>query len=162
MVTTSQKNLNSRTLNLNSRSLKFAIVVSQFNDFVTDRLLSGALDALSDTGTLETDVDIFRVPGAFEIPLVAKKVVKTNKYDAVICLGALIRGETPHFSYISSEVTKGIARVSLESEVPIAFGVLTTENVEQAIDRAGLKSANKGFEAAVSAIEMANILKQFC
>ena len=162
MVTTSQKNLNSRTLNLNSRSLKFAIVVSQFNNFVTDRLLSGALDALSDTGTLETDVDIFRVPGAFEIPLVAKKVVKTNKYDAVICLGALIRGETPHFSYISSEVTKGIARVSLESEVPIAFGVLTTENVEQAIDRAGLKSANKGFEAAVSAIEMANILKQFC
>ena len=162
MVTTSQKNFNSRTLNLNSRSLKFAIVVSQFNDFVTDRLLSGALDALSDTGTLETDVDIFRVPGAFEIPLVAKKVVKTNKYDAVICLGALIRGETPHFSYISSEVTKGIARVSLESEVPIAFGVLTTENVEQAIDRAGLKSANKGFEAAVSAIEMANILKQFC
>lgn len=162
MAITSQKNFNSRTLNLNSQSLKFAIVVSQFNDFVTDRLLRGALDALSDTGTLETDVDIFRVPGAFEIPLVAKKVVKTNKYDAVICLGALIRGETPHFSYISSEVTKGIARVSLESEVPITFGVLTTENVEQAIDRAGLKSANKGFEAAVSAIEMAKILKQFC
>ena len=162
MATSSQRNLKSRNLNLNSRGLKFAIVVSQFNDFVTNRLLEGALDALFNAGTLETDVDTFKVPGAFEIPLVAKKVVQTHKYDAVICLGALIRGETPHFSYISSEVTKGIATVSLESEIPIAFGVLTTENIEQALDRAGLKSENKGFEAAISAIEMANLLKQFC
>ena len=146
--------------NFNAAGLKFAIVSSRFNDFVTNRLLAGALDALVRTGVAEADVDVFKVPGSFEIPLVAKKVVGTHKYHAVICLGTLIQGETPHYKYICSEVTKGIASVSLESEVPVTFGILTVESLEQAIDRAGLKSGNKGFEAAMSAIEMANLLKQ--
>lgn len=146
--------------NFNAAGLKFAIVSSRFNDFVTNRLLAGALDALVRTGVAEADVDVFKVPGSFEIPLVAKKVVGTHKYHAVICLGTLIQGETPHYNYICSEVTKGIASVSLESEVPVTFGILTVESLEQAIDRAGLKSGNKGFEAAMSAIEMANLLKQ--
>ncbi len=146
--------------NLNASGLKFAIVLSRFNDFVTHRLLEGALDALTRTGAAEGDIDVFKAPGSFEIPLAAKKVVGTGRYHAVICLGALIQGETPHFTYICNEVTKGIASVSLDSEVPVAFGVVTAESVEQAIDRAGLKSGNKGFEAAMSAIEMANLLKQ--
>ena len=146
--------------NLKAAGLKFAIVSSRFNDFVTNRLLEGALDALVRTGVAEADIDVFKVPGSFEIPLVAKRVVGTHKYHGVICLGTLIQGETPHFNYICSEVTKGIASVSLESEVPVTFGVLTVDSVEQAIDRAGLKSGNKGFEAAMSAIEMANLLKQ--
>lgn len=146
--------------NFNAAGLKFAIVSSRFNDFVTNRLVAGALDALVRTGVAEADVDVFKVPGSFEIPLVAKKVVGTHKYHAVICLGTLIQGETPHYNYICSEVTKGIASVSLESEVPVTFGILTVESLEQAIDRAGLKSGNKGFEAAMSAIEMANLLKQ--
>jgi 6,7-dimethyl-8-ribityllumazine synthase len=140
--------------------MRFAIVASRFNEFVTSRLLSGAVDALERTGVAEGDVTIVRVPGSFEIPLAAKRLVQTKKYDAVICLGSLIRGETPHFDYLSSEVTKGIGLVSLESGVPVAFGVLTADSVEQAIDRAGMKSGNKGFEAAMSAIEMANLLKQ--
>jgi 6,7-dimethyl-8-ribityllumazine synthase len=145
---------------LNSSGMRFAIVASRFNDFVTSRLLGGALDALERTGSAESDITVVRVPGSFELPLAAKKLVQTKKYDAIICLGTLIRGETPHFDYISSEVTKGIGSVSLESGIPIAFGVLTADSVEQAIDRAGMKSGNKGFEAALSAVEMASLLKQ--
>lgn len=135
-------------------------MASRFNDLVTSRLLGGALDALERTGAAEADVTVVRVPGSFEIPLAAKKLVQTQKYDAVICLGTLIRGETPHFDYLSSEVTKGISSVSLESGVPIAFGILTADSVEQAIDRAGMKSGNKGFEATLAAVEMASLLKQ--
>jgi len=145
---------------LNSSGMRFAIVASRFNDFVTSRLLGGALDALERTGAAESDITVVRVPGSFEIPLAAKKLVQTKKYDAVICLGTLIRGETPHFDYLSSEVTKGIGSVALESGTPVAFGVLTAESVEQAIDRAGMKSGNKGFEAALSAVEMVSLLKQ--
>jgi len=145
---------------LNSSGMRFAIVTSRFNDFVTSRLLGGALDALERTGTAEADITVVRVPGSFEIPLAAKKLVQTKKYDAVICLGTLIRGETPHFDYISSEVTKGIGSVSLESGIPVAFGVLTVDSVEQAVDRAGMKSGNKGSEAALSAVEMVSLLKQ--
>jgi 6,7-dimethyl-8-ribityllumazine synthase len=146
--------------NLNSTGLKFAIVASRFNDFVTNRLLEGAMDALERTGAVESDLVIVKVPGSFEIPLAAKKLAGSGKYDAVICLGTLIRGETPHFEYISSEVTKGIAMVSLESRIPVIFGVLTADSMEQAIDRAGLKSGNKGYEAAMAAVEMVNLLKQ--
>jgi 6,7-dimethyl-8-ribityllumazine synthase len=145
---------------LSSSGMRFAIVASRFNDFVTSRLLGGALDALERTGSAEADVIVVRVPGSFEIPLAAQKLAQTRKYDAVICLGTLIRGETPHFDYLCNEVAKGIGVVSLESGIPVSFGVLTAESVEQAIDRAGLKSGNKGFEAAMSAIEMANLLKQ--
>jgi 6,7-dimethyl-8-ribityllumazine synthase len=145
---------------LNSSGMRFAIVASRFNDFVTSRLLDGALDALGRTGTAEADITVVRVPGSFEIPLAAKKLVQTKKYDAVICLGTLVRGETPHFDYISSEVTKGIGSVALESGTPVAFGVLTADSVEQAVDRAGMKSGNKGFEAALSAVEMVSLLKQ--
>lgn len=140
--------------------MKFAIVVSRFNDFVTGRLLGGALDALERTGASDTDVLIIKVPGSFEIPLIAKKLALSKKYDAIICLGTLIRGDTPHFEYISSEVAKGIAAVSLETGTPVAFGVLTADTVEQAIDRAGLKSGNKGFEVAMAAVEMVNLVKQ--
>jgi 6,7-dimethyl-8-ribityllumazine synthase len=146
--------------NLNSAGLKFAIVASRFNDFVTNRLLGGALDALERTGTADQDIVVVKVPGSFEIPLVARKLVTGKNYDAVICLGTLIRGETPHFEYICSEVTKGIALVSLESGLPVIFGVLTADTLEQAIDRAGLKSGNKGYEAAMAAVEMANLLRQ--
>jgi len=145
---------------LKAEGLRIAIVVSRFNDFISRRLIDGAIDALLRHGADEKNIDIFRVPGSFEIPLVAKKVANTKKYDAVICLGAVIRGATPHFEYISAEVAKGIAQVSLESEMPVAFGILTTDNIEQAIERAGTKSGNKGWDAALSAIEMANILKE--
>ncbi len=143
---------------LDAKGLKFAIVVSRFNDFICDRLLGGALDALRRHGASDDDIEIFRVPGAFEIPLTAKVLSKNSQYDAIICLGAVIRGSTPHFEYISAEVSKGIAAVSLDSEKPVAFGVLTTDTVEQAIERAGTKAGNKGWEAALSAIEMANLL----
>jgi 6,7-dimethyl-8-ribityllumazine synthase len=146
--------------NFNSGGLKFAIVVSRFNDFVTERLLGGALDALARTGASDTDLLVIKVPGSFEIPLIAKKLALSKKYDAIICLGTLIRGDTPHFEYISSEVAKGIAAVSLETGTPVAFGVLTADTVEQAIDRAGLKSGNKGFEVAMAAVEMVNLVKQ--
>jgi 6,7-dimethyl-8-ribityllumazine synthase len=145
---------------LNSTGLKFAIVASRFNDFVTSRLLSGALDALERTGASDGNIVVVKVPGSFEIPLAAQKLARTKQYDALICLGTLIRGETPHFEYLCSEVTKGIAAVSLEAGIPVAFGVLTADTVEQAIDRAGLKSGNKGFDAALSAVEMANLVKQ--
>ncbi|MCT4603906.1 MAG: 6,7-dimethyl-8-ribityllumazine synthase [Marinifilum sp.] len=143
-----------------AEGLKFGIVAGRFNEFIGSKLLGGAMDAIKRHGASETDVDLAWVPGAFEIPLVAKKMVKSGKYDAVICLGAVIKGSTPHFDYVSNEVTKGVASVSLDSEVPVIFGVLTTDTIEQAIERAGTKAGNKGYEAAVSAIEMANLLKQ--
>ena len=134
--------------------------MSRFNDFITSRLLEGAMDAILRHGGKEEDVVVVRVPGAFEMPVAAKKLAESRKYDAVVCLGAVIRGATPHFEYIASEVAKGIANVSLDLKVPISFGVLTTDTLEQAIERAGSKAGNKGFEAAVSAIEMANLFKQ--
>jgi 6,7-dimethyl-8-ribityllumazine synthase len=145
---------------LNAQGLKFAIVVSRFNDFICEHLLSGALDVLIRNGAADGDVEVFKVPGAFEIPQVAKKVVLSKKFDAVICLGAVIRGATPHFEYIAAEVSKGVAMIGLEGEVPVAFGVLTTDNLEQAIERAGTKSGNKGWDAALSAIEMANLYRE--
>jgi 6,7-dimethyl-8-ribityllumazine synthase len=143
-----------------AEGLKFGIIVGRFNEFIGGKLLTGALDALKRHGVEEKDIEIAWVPGAFEIPLVAKKMAKSKKYDGVICLGAVIRGSTPHFDYVSSEVTKGVAHVSLDTEIPVIFGVLTTDSIEQAIERAGTKAGNKGFEAAVTAIEMANLLKQ--
>jgi 6,7-dimethyl-8-ribityllumazine synthase len=143
-----------------AQDLRFGIIVSRFNDFICDRLLGGALDALRRNGADDQNIDIFKVPGAFEIPLMAKKVAGLGRYDAVICLGAVIRGATPHFDYVAGEVSKGIASVSLETSTPVAFGVLTTDTIEQAIERAGTKSGNKGWDAALSAIEMANLAKQ--
>jgi 6,7-dimethyl-8-ribityllumazine synthase len=137
---------------------KFALIVSRFNDFISDRLMGGALDALLRSGVKDEDIDIVKVPGSFEIPLVAKKMVKKKKYDAVICLGAVIRGATPHFEYVSAEVSKGIATVSIESEVPVIFGIITTDTIEQAIERAGTKAGNKGWSSAMSALEMANLV----
>ncbi|MDX2440073.1 MAG: 6,7-dimethyl-8-ribityllumazine synthase [Desulfobacterales bacterium] len=137
---------------------KFALIVSRFNDFISDRLMGGALDALLRSGVKDEDIDIVKVPGSFEIPLVAKKMVNKKKYDAVICLGAVIRGATPHFEYVSAEVSKGIATVSIESEVPVIFGILTTDTIEQAIERAGTKAGNKGWSSAMSALEMANLV----
>ena len=144
---------------LNAEGKKFALIVSRFNDFITEKLLSGALDALVRSGAKDNDIQIVKVPGAFEIPLVAKKMAKKKGISAIICLGAVIRGATPHFDYVSAEVSKGIAQVSLESEVPIIFGVVTTDTIEQAIERAGTKAGNKGTEAAASAIEMINLLR---
>jgi len=143
-----------------AEGFKFGIVVSRFNSFITERLLEGALDCLKRHGCREEDIDIVWVPGSFEIPITAKKLAKNNRYDAVIALGAVIRGETPHFDYVAAEVSKGIAAVSLETEKPVVFGVLTTDTVEQAIDRAGTKAGNKGWEAALTAIEMVNLLKE--
>jgi 6,7-dimethyl-8-ribityllumazine synthase len=144
---------------LNAEGKKFAIVVSRFNDFITEKLLSGALDALVRSGAKDSDIKIVKVPGAFEIPLVAKRMTKKKGLHAIICLGAVIRGATPHFDYVSAEVSKGIAQVSLESEVPIIFGVITTDTIEQAIERAGTKAGNKGWSAAMAAVEMANLLE---
>jgi 6,7-dimethyl-8-ribityllumazine synthase len=143
-----------------AQGLKFGIIVGRFNEFIGGKLVSGALDALKRHGVEEENIELTWVPGAFEIPLVAKKMAKSQKYDGVICLGAVIRGSTPHFDYVSNEVTKGIAHVSLETEVPVIFGVLTTDTIEQAIERAGTKAGNKGYDAAMTAIEMANLLKQ--
>ncbi len=137
---------------------KFAIVVSRFNDFITEKLVGGAMDALVRCGADGGDVDIIKVPGAFEIPLAAKLVAAKKQHDAVICLGAVIRGATPHFDYVSAEVSKGIATVSLESGVPIIFGILTTDTIEQAIERAGTKSGNKGWSAGMNAVEMVNLM----
>ncbi len=139
--------------------LKFGIVASRFNDFICGRLIEGAVDALKRSGADEKDIYMVKVPGAFEIPVVAKRLAKSGKFDAVICLGVVIRGATPHFEYISAEVSKGIAAVTLETEIPVAFGVITTDTIEQAIERAGSKSGNKGWDAAISAIEMANLFK---
>ncbi len=144
---------------LNADGLKIGIVVGRFNSFIAERLLEGAIDAIIRHGGSDELIDIVKVPGAFEIPLVAQKMA-ARKYDAVICLGAVIRGSTPHFDYVSSEVTKGVAAVGMQTGVPIIFGVLTTDSIEQAIERAGTKAGNKGFDAAVSAIEMANLMAQ--
>ena len=141
-----------------AKGKRFGIVVSRFNDFNTEKLLGGALDALTRTGAKENDIQIIKVPGAFEIPLAAKKAAQTGRYDAVICLGAVIRGATPHFDYVCAEVSKGVAQVGLDFGLPVIFGVLTTDTVEQAIDRAGTKSGNKGWHAAMSAVEMANLM----
>jgi len=143
---------------LNAAGLRFAVVVSRFNAFITERLLAGALDALHRAGAPGEHIDVVRVPGAFEIPVAAKHLARTGRYDAVICLGAVLRGETPHFEYISAEAAKGVGAAALESGVPMSFGILTVETLEQAVDRAGLKSGNKGAEAAMTAIEMANLL----
>ena len=137
---------------------KFALITSRFNDFITDKLVGGALDALGRSGVLDEDIDLLKVPGAFEIPLVAKKTVATGKYDAVICLGAVIRGSTSHYDYVCAEASKGIAQVSLDSGTPVIFGIITTDTIEQAIERAGTKAGNKGWSAAISAIEMANLM----
>ncbi|OGQ25453.1 MAG: 6,7-dimethyl-8-ribityllumazine synthase [Deltaproteobacteria bacterium RIFCSPHIGHO2_02_FULL_60_17] len=145
---------------LDARGMKFGVVVSRFNNLVTDRLLEGALDGLKSHGGEEKNIDVVRVPGAFEIPLLAEKMAASGRYDALVCLGAVIRGDTPHFEYISDAVTRGIGAVILKHRIPIAFGVLTTNNVEQAMERAGAKTENKGFEAALTAIEMASLNRE--
>jgi 6,7-dimethyl-8-ribityllumazine synthase len=144
---------------LTAAGLRFAIVVGRFNSFVTERLLAGAMDALARTGADLDQIDTIKVPGAWEIPLVAAELARQHRYDAVICLSAVIRGETPHFDYVAGEAAKGIAHASAETGVPVAFGVLTTNTLEQAIDRAGGKGGNKGFDAAMTAIEMANLMR---
>lgn len=145
---------------LEAKGIKVGIIVSRFNSFICERLLDGAMDTLLRHGASDKDIHLVRVPGAFEIPLVAKKMAASAKYDALICLGAVIRGATPHFDYVSAEVSKGIASASMETGVPISFGVLTTDSIEQAVERAGSKAGNKGADAAVSAIEMVNLCKE--
>jgi 6,7-dimethyl-8-ribityllumazine synthase len=144
---------------LQAEGKKFALVVSRFNDFITDKLLGGAVDGLLRSGARDKDVEIVKVPGAFEIPFMAKKMAATGRFHAVICLGAVIRGTTPHFEYVSAEVSKGVASVGLESEIPVIFGIVTTDTIEQAIERAGTKAGNKGWDAAITAIEMANLIE---
>jgi len=145
---------------LAAKGLKFGIVAARFNDFITARLVDGTLDALQRHGAAEADIDVVKVPGSYEIPLVARTLAVSGKYQAVICLGAVIRGATPHFEYVSAEVSKGVAMASLESGLPVIFGVLTTDTIEQAVERAGTKSGNKGWDAALSAIEMVNVMRQ--
>jgi 6,7-dimethyl-8-ribityllumazine synthase len=145
---------------LTAEGLRFAVVVSRFNGFVTERLLNGALDALTRSGAKTRDIEVVRVPGAIEIPLIAQHLAESGRCDAVVCLGAVIRGETPHFEFVCAEAARGVAQAALRSGVPMSFGILTVENLEQAVDRAGLKSGNKGFEAATSAIEMANLIRR--
>ena len=146
--------------NLAAAGLKLAIVVSRFNSFITDRLLAGALDALQRSGASETDIEIVRVPGSWEMPVIARGLALSKRHEGIICLSAVIRGDTPHFDYVAGETARGLAHIASETGVPVAFGVLTCNTVEQAIDRAGLKSGNKGFDAAMTAIEMANLLRQ--
>ncbi len=145
---------------LDAKGLKTAVIASRFNDFVTAKLIEGAVDCLLRHGSVEKDVTVIRVPGSFELPLAAKRAAASGKFSAVICLGALIRGQTPHFDYIAAEVTKGVAQVSLDTGVPVTFGVITADTLEQAVDRAGAKAGNKGFEAALGALEMADLLRQ--
>jgi 6,7-dimethyl-8-ribityllumazine synthase len=145
---------------LDASGLKTAVIASRFNDFITTKLIEGAVDCLVRHGCAQKDITVIRVPGSFEIPIAAARAAGSGKFDAVICLGALIRGQTPHFDYIASEVTKGIAQVSLDTGVPVTFGVITADTLEQAVDRAGAKAGNKGFEAAQSAMEMADLLRQ--
>ena len=142
------------------RNVKIAIVAGRFNEFITSKLIGGALDVLKRNDVSEENIDIAWVPGAFEIPLIAKKLANTGKYDAIITLGAVIKGSTPHFDYVCAEVSKGVAQISLQSELPVIFGVLTTNNIEEAIERAGTKAGNKGADAAFSAIEMINLIKE--
>ena len=144
---------------LTATGLRFAIVVSRFNSFITERLLAGAVDALQRTGAADDMIDIVKVPGSWEVPIAAGELARQHRYDAVVCLSCVIRGETPHFDYVASEAAKGVAHVAAETGVPVAFGVLTTNTLEQAIDRAGTKSGNKGYDAAMTAIEMANLLR---
>ena len=146
--------------NLVSTDMKVGIVAARFNEFITSKLLGGALDCLKRHHISEENIDVAWVPGAFEIPLIASKMAKSGKYDAIICLGAVIRGSTTHYDYVCSEVSKGIANVSLNSDIPVMFGVLTTENIEQAIERAGTKAGNKGYDCAISAIEMVNLIRE--
>lgn len=145
---------------LNAKGFRFGLVISRFNEFISGKLLSGALDALKRHEAKDEDMEIFWVPGSFEIPLVAKKLAKSERFDAVICLGAVIRGNTPHFEYVASEVAKGIALVELDTEVPVMFGVITSDTLEQAIERAGTKAGNKGWDAALGAIEMVNLMQK--
>jgi 6,7-dimethyl-8-ribityllumazine synthase len=145
---------------ISAEGFRFAVIVSRFNDFIGSKLIEGALDALKRHGADENQISVYKVPGAFEIPMTAKRIVQTGKYDAVICLGAVIRGATPHFDYVAAEVSKGIAAVSLDSGIPVTFGVLTTDNLEQAIERAGSKVGNKGWDAAMAAMEMVNLYKE--
>ena len=145
--------------NLSAKGLKIAIVASRFNDFIGERLLDGAMDTLLRSGMDEKDIDVFKVPGTFEMPLVVTTLARKKSHDAIICVGAIIRGSTPHFDFVAGEAAKGIAKASVESGVPIAFGVITADTIEQAIERAGTKSGNKGRDAALTAIEMANLLK---
>jgi 6,7-dimethyl-8-ribityllumazine synthase len=144
---------------LSATGLRFAIVVSRFNNFITERLLGGAMDALTRSGASDDMVDVVKVPGSWEVPLVAGELARQHRYDAVICLACVIRGETPHFDYVAAEAAKGVAHVASETGVPVAFGVVTTNTLEQAIDRAGAKSGNKGYDAAMTAIEMANLMR---
>lgn len=145
---------------LDARKLNLAIVVSKFNHFISDKLLQGALDALRMSGADEGKIDVFRAPGSFEIPLLAKKIARTRRYQGILCLGAVIRGDTPHFDYVASEVAKGVAQVNLEEGIPVAFGVLTTDNLEQAIERAGTKGGNRGWDAAMSLLETVNLIAE--
>lgn len=145
---------------LDAKAMRFGIVIARFNEFISGKLLAGCLDGLKRHGADENQIDVVWSPGSFEIPLLAKKLAISNKYDAVICLGAVIRGATPHFDYVAAEVSKGVAHVGLETGIPVIFGVLTTDNLEQAIERAGTKGGNKGFDAALAAIEMVHLLKE--
>jgi len=144
---------------ISAEGFNFAVIVARFNDFISSKLVEGAMDALKRHGADDDQISLIRVPGAFEIPLAAKRLAENGRYHAVICLGAVIRGATPHFDYVAAEVSKGVAAVALESKIPVTFGVLTTENIEQAIERAGSKSGNKGWDAAMAAMEMANLFK---
>lgn len=144
---------------LSAQGLRFAVVVSRFNSFITERLLAGAMDALRRTGAADDAIDVIKVPGSWEVPLVASELARQHRYDAVICLSAVIRGETPHFDYVAAEAAKGVAHAAMETGVPVAFGVLTTNTLEQAIDRAGAKGGNKGFDAAMTAVEMASLMR---
>ncbi|HHT47578.1 MAG TPA: 6,7-dimethyl-8-ribityllumazine synthase [Firmicutes bacterium] len=146
---------------LNAKGFRFGIIVSRFNEFISGKLLTGALDALKRHDARDEDIEILWVPGAFEIPLIAKKMARSKRYEAVICLGAVIRGSTPHFEYVAAEVSKGIALVGLETEIPVMFGIITSDTLEQAIERAGSKAGNKGWDAALGAIEMVNLIKSF-
>jgi len=145
---------------LNAGGFRFAIVASRWNDFLTSRLVEGALDGLERLGADEKSVELFKVPGSFEIPLMARKLAASGQWDAVVCVGTIIRGETPHFEYIAAEVTKGIAQAGMETDIPVVYGIVTADTLEQAIDRAGVKSGNKGFEAAMSAVELVNLYRE--
>ncbi len=145
--------------NLNAEGIKFSIVLSRFNSFISNRLLEGALDTLIRHNAQENNIEVFKVPGSFEIPVLASKLAKSKKYDTVICLGAIVRGETPHFEYVAAETTKGIGEINLQTEIPVIYGVITADTMDQAVDRAGGKDGNKGAEAAMVAIEMVNLFK---
>lgn len=146
---------------LSARGLKVALVVSRFNDFISGKLLDGAVDTLLRSGADDKDIDVVKVPGSFELPVAAKKLAETDRYDAIVCLGCIIRGATPHFDYVANEAAKGVARVSQDHGLPVSFGVITADNLEQAIERAGTKSGNKGRDAVLTAVEMANLLRSF-